>query len=167
MLQKVDLLYLTDAGLSTVVPYTQGTKLCMFAGKRTWQVIKTCPMWISSIAHREHSYGGHIFQSAAQGMLQGVKVHPPSYIRGNSQNDLINLKCMSICSLGHKEQKVKYMKCSSWSNFNENGLKTIGLSCRFRKCIVSYTLMSRFWSKERSKFNDHRPSRAYIGIYGH
>ena len=27
----------------------------LFAGKLTWQVIKTCPMWISSIAHREHS----------------------------------------------------------------------------------------------------------------
>ena len=50
----------------------------MFAGKLTWQVIKTCPMWISSIAHREHPQGGHIFQSAARGMLQGVKVHPPS-----------------------------------------------------------------------------------------
>ena len=49
------------------------------------------------------------------------------------------------------------VKFSSWSNFNENGLKLIGLSCRFRKCIVSYTLMSRFWYKEGSKFNDHRP----------
>ena len=50
----------------------------MFAGKLTWQVIKMCPMWISSIAHREHPYGGHIIQSAARGMLQGVKVHPSS-----------------------------------------------------------------------------------------
>ena len=38
-------------------------------------------------------------------MLQGVKSSPTLYIRGNSQNDLINLKCMSIYSLGHKEQK--------------------------------------------------------------
>ena len=31
MLQKVDLLYLMAAGLSTVVPYTQGAKLCLLA----------------------------------------------------------------------------------------------------------------------------------------
>ena len=74
---------------------------------------------------------------------------------------------MSIYSLGHKEQKSQLqeiqtmfrspdrgqnnkrsltfctgVKFSSWSNFNENGLKLIGLSCRFRKCIVLYTLMS-------------------------
>ena len=32
------------------------------------------------------------------------------------------------------------VKFSSSSNFNENGLKLIRLPCRFRKCIVSYTL---------------------------
>ena len=26
----------------------------MFAGKLTWQVINTCPMWMSFIPHREH-----------------------------------------------------------------------------------------------------------------
>ena len=72
---------------------------------------------------------------------------------------------MSNSSLGHKEQKSQLheihttfrsrdigqnnkrsltfctrVKFSSWSNFNETGLKLIRLSCRFRKCIVSYTL---------------------------
>ena len=65
---------------------------------------------------------------------------------------------MSIYSLGHKEQKSQLheihttfrspdrgqnnkrsltfctgVKFSSWSNFNENGLKLFGLSCGFRK----------------------------------
>ena len=108
--------------------------------------------------HISISYTGHV---------TGGQSSPTLYIRGNSQNDLINLKCMSIYSLGHKEQKSQLqeihttfrspdkgqnnkrsltfctgVKFSSWSNFNENGLKLIGLSCRFRKCIVSYTLMS-------------------------
>ena len=43
------------AGLSTVVPYTHPGGKTLFAGKLKWQVIKMCPMWISSIAHREHS----------------------------------------------------------------------------------------------------------------
>ena len=50
------------------------------------------------------------------------------------------------------------VKFSSWSNFNETGLKWIKLSCRFRKCIVLYTKMSRFWSKggQSSTATDHR-----------
>ena len=30
------------------------------------------------------------------------------------------------------------VKFSKWSDFNENGLKLIGLSCRFKKCIVCH-----------------------------
>ena len=126
------------------------------------------------------------------GHVTGGQSSPTLYIHGNCQNDLINSKCMSIYSLGHKEQKSQLpeihttfrspdrgqnnkrsltfctgVKFSSWSNFNENGLNLIGLSCRFRKCTVSYTLMSRIWSKEGSKFNDHKPQGPYIGICGH
>ena len=42
--------------------------------------------------------------------VTGGQSSPTVYIHGNSQNGLINLKCMSIYSLGYKEKKVNYMK---------------------------------------------------------
>ena len=83
----------------------------------------------------------------------------------NSQHASIRLYCMSTSSLGHKEHKIHLheihtmfcsqdrgqnnkrsltfwtgVKFSSSSDFNENRLKLIRLPCRFRKCIILYTL---------------------------
>ena len=49
------------------------------------------------------------------------------------------------------------VKFSSSSDFNENGLKLIRLPCRFRKCIVSYTVNVPILVKGGSKFNGYRP----------
>ena len=43
------------------------------------------------------------------------------------------------------------LKFSSWSNFNENWLKLIGLTWRFRKCIVSYTLHVTIFGQRRGQ----------------
>ena len=39
--------------LSTIYHLVPRGQNSMFAGKLTWQVIKMCLMWMSSIAHRE------------------------------------------------------------------------------------------------------------------
>ena len=49
------------------------------------------------------------------------------------------------------------VKFSSSSNFNEKGLKLIRLSCRFRKCIVSYTVAVKCpHFRQSSTTTDHK-----------
>ena len=94
----------------------------------------------------------------------------------------VNLKCMSNSFLVVRSKKFNYMKfilrffleievkteghCPfvqgqifKLVQFNKNGLKLIGLSCRFRKCIVSYTFHVPIFGQRRgqsSTISDHR-----------
>ena len=80
---------------------------------------------------------------------QLYKIHTTFRSQDRGQN---NKRSLTFCA---------GVKFSSLSNFNENGLKLIRLSCRLRKCIVSYTLNVPILLKGESKFNGHRP---YKGI---
>ena len=122
---------------------------------------------------------GHHSKSAARGRYRGrqssniFKMIKLSYnanqilpwrVRSTKINDMNSIRRFLLEIKVKNKRSVTFctgVKFSSWSNFNENGLKLIRLWCRFRKCIVSYTLDVPILVKVGSKFNDHWP---YIGI---
>ena len=84
----------------------------------------------SSLGHKEQKRQLH-------------EIHTTFRSRDRGQNNKMSLtfctgvKVSSWSNFNENELKLIGL---TWSNFNENGLKLIGLICRFRKCIISYTL---------------------------
>ena len=86
-------------------------------------------------------------------VLRSIKVNYIKFVRR------FVLKIEVKTAKGHRpfEQGSNF----KFVRFHENGLKLIRLPCKFRKCIVSYTVNVPILVKGGSKFNGHRP---YMGI---